>query len=214
MQVRLPTEERQTEIVTAALRLARDVSPALITTAEIAQLVGVSQGALFKHFASKDAIWQAAMVWTKTELLLKLNQAAESNVAPLAAMGAVFKAHVDFVASHPGVPRLIFHELQKSSDSPIKQEVRALLQTYRQLLRRLIDAGVKCGELDAMLDREAAATVFVGLVQGLVMQSMAAGTTNAMRSQADSVFDLYARGVVARASTPRKLATKHVAPKH
>lgn len=214
MSVRLPTEERQSEIVTAALRLARDVSPALITTSEIAQLVGVSQGALFKHFATKDAIWQAAMVWTRTELLLKLNQAAESDAAPLTALGAVFKAHVDFVVSHPGVPRLIFHELQKSSDSPIKQEVRALLQTYRQLLRRLIEAGVKSGELNATLDRDAAATVFVGLVQGLVMQSMAAGTTNAMKAQADSVFDLYARGVVARDATPRKPSSRPVAAKH
>lgn len=214
MPVRLPTEERQSDIVSAALRLARDVSPALITTAEIAQLVGVSQGALFKHFPSKDAIWQAAMVWTRTELLLRLNQAAESGATPLAALGEIFKAHVSFVADHPGVPRLIFHELQNASDSPIKQEVRALLQTYRQMLRRLLEAGVKCGELDAELDHEAAATVFVGLVQGLVMQSMAAGTTSALLRQANSVFDLYARGIKSHDSTPTKRAVRSAPAKH
>jgi AcrR family transcriptional regulator len=214
MPVRLPTEERQGEIVTAALRLARDVSPALITTAEIAALVGVSQGALFKHFPSKDAIWQAAMVWIRTELLLRLHQAAESGATPLAALAAIFNTHVGFVASHPGVPRLIFHELQKPSDSSIKQEVRALLQTYRQLLLRLLEAGVKCGELDARLDHEAAATVFVGLVQGLVMQSMAAGKTTALATQAGRVFDLFARGIVAHDAPPPKRTARSAAARH
>ena len=50
MQTRLPTEERQAEIVAAALRLARDSSPALITTTDIASAIGVTQGAVFKHF--------------------------------------------------------------------------------------------------------------------------------------------------------------------
>lgn len=56
VQTRLPTEKRQAEIVAAALRLARDVSPVLITTNDLAAVIGVSQGAVFKHFPSKDAI--------------------------------------------------------------------------------------------------------------------------------------------------------------
>ena len=49
MQTRLSTEERQTEIVAAALQLARDTSPAQITTTDIALAIGVTQGAVFKH---------------------------------------------------------------------------------------------------------------------------------------------------------------------
>ncbi|MFM9916985.1 MAG: TetR/AcrR family transcriptional regulator, partial [Rhizobacter sp.] len=69
MQTRLPTEERQAEIVSAALRLARDASPALITTTDIAAAIGVTQGAVFKHFPTKDAIWLAAMRWVRETLL-------------------------------------------------------------------------------------------------------------------------------------------------
>ena len=50
------TEQRQAEIVAAALLLARDSSPALITTSDIAAAIGVTQGAVFKHFATKEAI--------------------------------------------------------------------------------------------------------------------------------------------------------------
>ena len=46
IQTRLPTEERQADIVAAALRLAQDNSPALITTGDIATAVGLTQGAV------------------------------------------------------------------------------------------------------------------------------------------------------------------------
>jgi AcrR family transcriptional regulator len=65
MQTRLSTEERQAEIIAAAVRLARESSPALITTRDIAEAIGVTQGAVFKHFPTNDAIWQAVMRWVR-----------------------------------------------------------------------------------------------------------------------------------------------------
>jgi TetR/AcrR family transcriptional regulator len=192
---RLPTEERQAEIVAAALRLAREASPALITTSDIAAAVGITQGAVFKHFATKDGIWLAAMGWVSDTLLAALEAATREAASPLAALAAMFDAHVDFVVAHPGVPRLIFHELQRPADSPIKQQVRQLLKAYRQLLRRQLDAAVAAGEVAAAIDLEAAATLFVGVVQGLVMQSMATGHAAIVKSQSRSLFHLYSRGI-------------------
>ncbi len=195
MPSRLPTEVRQVEIVMAALRLARELSPALITTTDIAAAVGVTQGAVFKHFPSKDAIWLAAMAWVREQLLSTLDLAAGAPDSPLDALGAVFKAHIGFVLTHPGVPRLIFNELQRPVDSPIKQEVRTLLKAYRKLLRRLLDAAASRGEVSPEIALDAAATLFVGTVQGLVMQSMVAGNAASMKTQAESVFAIYRRGI-------------------
>lgn len=195
MQTRLPTEERQAEIVAAALKLAREHSPVAITTSDIAAAIGVSQGAVFKHFPTKDAIWLAAMRWVRERLLLRLHEAARAETSPIHGLEAVFRAHVAFVIAHPGAPRIIFHELQQPADSPVKQEARGLLQAYRQLLLGLFKAGVKNRQLLAKLDQEAAATLFVGIVQGLVMQSMLTGNPASMQAQADSAFALYLRGI-------------------
>lgn len=195
MQTRLPTEERQAEIVAAALKLAREYRPESITTSDIAAAIGVSQGAVFKHFPTKDAIWLAAMSWVRGRLLAQLDEAAREGASALEALEAVFRAHVAFVIAHPGAPRIIFHELQQPTDSPVKQEVRALLQAYRQVLMGLFKTGVRNGQLPAQLDQEAAATLFVGIVQGLVMQAMLTGKPAAMKAQADSVFALYLRGI-------------------
>ena len=195
MQYRLPTEERQAEIVAAVLRLARDTSPALITTTDIASAVGLTQGAVFKHFPTKDAIWVAAVQWVRGELMQRLSAAASEAATPLAALSAMFRAHVDFVVAHPGVPRLIFHELQQPGDSATKQEVRAMLHGYHKLLLDTLEQAVMQGQVVAQLDREAAATTFVGLIQGLVMQAMLAGRPATMRTQADRVFALYLRSL-------------------
>jgi len=195
MQTRLPTQERQVEIAAAAMRLAGAFSPALITTAQIAEEVGISQGAVFRHFASKDAVWHAAMVWVRTELLGAVEAAAKAEASPLEALRAVFKAHVEFVAAHPGVPRFIFHEMQSPKDSPVKREVRTLLGTYREMLLALLDKAAQGGALRAALDPDAAATLFVGAVQGLIMQSMAAGRANLLTTQADAVFTIYLQGI-------------------
>ena len=195
MQVRLPTEERQATIVAAALRLARGASPAFITTGDVAAAVGVTQGAVFKHFPTKEAIWIAAMRHVRAELLSSLDEAAGAETDALAALGAVFHAHVAYVVAHPGVPRFIFHELQQPADSAAKREVRALLRAYRKLLLRLFAAGIESGRLPAQLDQEAAATLFVGIVQGLVMQSMLTDRPAAMKTQGERVFAIYLRGL-------------------
>jgi len=192
---RLPTEARQAEIVAAALQLARATSPPLITTADLAAAVGVSQGAVFRHFANKDAIWTAVMQWVRTQLLAALDDAAAAATQPLPALEAVFKAHLRFVVAHPGVPRIIFHELQHPGETAVKREVRALLQAYRALLLRLLGEAARRGELAAGVDPEAAAALFVGAVQGLVMQSMAAGRPIPLKTGADAVFSLLLRGL-------------------
>jgi TetR/AcrR family transcriptional regulator len=195
MQVRLSTEERQAEIVAAALHLARESSPAVITTSEIAASIGVTQGAVFKHFPTKDAIWLAAMRWVRETLLQTLQAAADGAGTPLDALSAVFRAHVDFVIAHPGVPRFIFHELQQPADSAAKREVRAVLQGYRQLLLGRLQQSIQQQLVRPDLDPEAAATSFIGLIQGLVMQSMLTGRTAAMRQQSDALLVLYRRGL-------------------
>lgn len=195
MQTRMPTGERQAEIVVAALELARRTSPALITTHDIAAAIGVTQGAVFKHFATKDAIWLAAMKWVAGQLLAALDEAEQAAPSALAALGAVFHAHVAFVVAHPGVPRFIFHELQQPNDSAVKLEVRALLLAYHKLLLRQFGTAIQQGELPAALNQQAAATLFVGIVQGLVMQSLLDDKPESMKMQADDVFAIYLRGI-------------------
>ena len=98
----LPADERRAATVEAVVELAAEQNPGDITTAAIAQRMGLTQGALFRHFPTKDAILEAVMGWVSERLLAQLDAAAASAATPLAALEAMFMAHVGFVVRHPG----------------------------------------------------------------------------------------------------------------
>ena len=191
----LPADERRAATVEAVVALAAEQNPNDITTTAIAHRMGLTQGALFRHFPTKDAILQAVMTWVAERLLLRLDKAAGQAASPTAALQAVFMAHIGFVSERPGVPRLIFGELQRPGQTVAKQMVQTLIQQYGERLRRLLEAGKAQGELDAALDVPAAAVLFIGTVQGLVMQSLLAGDVARMRQDAPGVFAIYLRGI-------------------
>ncbi|MBS0593532.1 MAG: TetR/AcrR family transcriptional regulator [Rubrivivax sp.] len=191
----LPSEERRAATVEAVVALAAEQHPSDITTTAIAQRMGLTQGALFRHFPSKEAIVEAVMAWVAERLLARVDKAVEGAATPSAALEAVFMTHVDFIAEHPGVPRMLFGELQRPGASLPKTLVQTLLQHYGQRLRRLFDAGRAQGELDPALDVEVASVLFVGSIQGLVMQSLLLGDVARIRRDAPGVYAIYRRGI-------------------
>ena len=192
---RLSSETRQTQIIETVIALAAQHSPGQITTQEIANVIGVTQGALFRHFPNKESIWLAAIEWVENELLAMLEAAAQQATSPMDGLRQVFFSHVDFVIARPGVPRLIFNELQQPADSAIKAAVRKLLQRYRQLISGLIVAASERQEISLNINISAAATLFLGSIQGLVMQSMLADNVQAMHQMAEQIFPLYLRSL-------------------
>ena len=191
----LPADARRAETVDTVLALAAEQNPSEITTAAIAQRMGLTQGALFRHFPTKDAIWAAVMNWVAERLMARVERAAQSAASPLAALEAMFVAHAGFIAEHPGVPRMLFGELQRGGDSVTRQMVQTLLGRYRDRVRALIEQGQSGGELDPQVDPEQAALVFIGTIQGLVMQSMVAGDMQRVRSDAPAAFATLCRGI-------------------
>ena len=192
---RIPAAERRAVTVEAVLKLAGDRNPSDITTAAIAKQMNVTQGALFRHFPSKDAIWEAVMEWVADRFLARIEDSAHDIESPLAAMEAMFMSHVRFVAEHPGMPRMVFSELQRAEQTPAKRVVHSLLQRYGTRLQGLVEKGKANGELSPALDTEAAATLFIGTIQGLVMQALVAGDVGRMLGDAPRAFAIYRRGI-------------------
>lgn len=191
----LPAEERRAVTIETVVDLAAEHDPAEITTAAIAERMNLTQGALFRHFPTKDALWQSVMDWVAEKLLGRIDTAIAGADSPLAALEAAFTAHVDFVARHSGVPRMLFSELQRSGDTPAKRMARTLIAKYSDRLLKLISAGKAAGEIDPRLDARAAVALFIGTVQGLVMQSLLSGDVSRLRRDAPAAFAIYLRGI-------------------
>lgn len=192
-QSKLPAGLRRAATVEAVIALAASTNPADITTAQIAAQMGVTQGALFRHFADKQAVWAAVMDWTADTLLARIDAVAAAT--PIDMLHAILVAHVDFVVEHVGVPRILFGELQRDGDTPAKARVRALMGEYRSRIMRLVDLAKSQGQIAAQTDSAAAATLFLGMIQGLVMQAMAADDFAAMPAISTGLFTVYRDGL-------------------
>lgn len=197
----LPAEERRAATVDAVIALAAHHDPGEISTTAIAQHMGLTQGALFRHFATKDAILEAVMARVSEQLLARLDAAGQEAPDHAAALRAMFLAHTGFVAEHPGVPRLLFGELQRAGSTAPKRVAAALLDQYAERLRRQLEQGRQQHEFDPDLDVAAAATLFIGSVQGLVMQALIAGDVQRIRDNAPRVLAIYLRGIRARTAS-------------
>ncbi|MBL0311544.1 MAG: TetR/AcrR family transcriptional regulator [Holophagaceae bacterium] len=191
----LPADERRAVTVEAVVALASSGIPSEITTAAIAKHMNLTQGALFRHFPTKDAIWQAVMEWVADRLLAQIDQAAQGIKSPLAAMRAMFMSHVEFMAEHPGVPRMMFGELQRAKFTPAKRVAQSLIQRYAERVQARVEQGKATGEISLEVDTQAAATLFIGTIQGLVIHSLLSGDIQRIRTDAPGVFAIYQRGV-------------------
>lgn len=192
---RQSTESRQAEIIATVVALAAERNPADVTTTDIAKAMNVTQGALFRHFPSKEAIRLAVIEWIETQLMTKLGDAQASAPDVLSGLEAMFLAHVKFIRAFPGVPRLVFAELQQPDSSPVRQRVQKIMRRYRQMLAETLGKAKAAQLIRHDVDVQAAAALFLGAIQGLVMQSMLKGVPSDAEEPVLGVLHLYLAGL-------------------
>jgi TetR/AcrR family transcriptional regulator len=188
---RQSTESRQAEIIATVVALAAERNPADVTTTDIAKAMNVTQGALFRHFPTKEAIRLAVIEWIETQLMAKLGDAQASAHDVLSGLEAMFMAHVKFIREFPGVPRLVFAELQQPDSSPVRQRVQQIMRRYRQMLAEILGKAKAAQLIRSDVDVQAAAALFLGAIQGLVMQSMLGGVSPDAEEPVLGVLRLY-----------------------
>lgn len=195
---RQSTESRQAEIISTVLALAAERNPADITTTDIAKAMNVTQGALFRHFPTKEAIRLAVIEWIEARLMAELAAARQAAPDVLRGLEAMFLAHVGFIREFPGVPRLVFAELQQPDSSPVRQRVQNVMRRYRQTLAETLATAKSMHLIRPDVDCQAAAALFLGAIQGLVMQAMLGGSASDGKAQVVGVLQLYFASLGAR----------------
>lgn len=101
---RKPGADRRREIADAALRVLAEHGPGRFTALAVAEAVGLTDAALFRHFTGMDAIVLAAIERLEQALLEGF---PPGEPEPLARLGAFFRRRVAVIRARPGIARLI-----------------------------------------------------------------------------------------------------------
>ncbi len=197
---RLSTEERQGEIIRVAVELAADKGVDSVTTQDMADAMHLTQGAIFRHFATKDDIWVAVMQWIRDRLMKVLDKAAAGAADPLEAIERMFFAHIAFIEKHPAIPRLLFSELLHKKNSKLRQLIQEIISGYEAKITGLLDAAKAQSLAAADLDSKSAAVLYIGMIQGLVMQASIFGGKRTLQQEAEKAFPIFLHGIKKRNS--------------
>ena len=137
--VRLSTDERKQQISQAALKIIAEQGLGKFTTSAIAKEVGLSDGALFRHFSSKEEIVLAAIGIIEEKFFMDSSPEIGD---PLTKLGAVISHRLAILSKHPHFAPLIFSDqlVQASGEEGVRRVQEMQARTIQFIHTCLIDA--------------------------------------------------------------------------
>ncbi len=163
--------DRRAEIVETAIRLSARIGPDRVTTQHLADEVGVTQPAIFRHFATKGDIWLAVGDHIVSQMNgLQKNGDENDETDPHDELQQVVGHHFVHIAEQPAIPAILYsRELQAESDA-LRAKFSDVLDRRRSALAGIIRKGQARGVHRSDLVAEDAAQLIAEAVQGLSMR--------------------------------------------
>jgi len=165
MTPRKPAGSRRREIADAALKVIAERGLARFTSLAIAREVGVSDAALFRHFASKQAIVLAVIDRVEEILFAEFPPA---DLDPIERLETFFNGRIAVIREHPGVARLLGSE-QLSQAAPPRGVARVaeFRRRSRAFVRACLVEAQRRGQLAANVGAEEATVLVLGALLAL-----------------------------------------------
>ncbi|MCC6346642.1 MAG: TetR/AcrR family transcriptional regulator [Nitrospirales bacterium] len=158
-------ETRREQIAQAALRIIAQRGVRALTTASIAQEVGISEANLYRHFKNKDEILSEMVEIIGNDIMESFKGIFGSGGDPVGKLKRVFLFHLTLIESNEGIPRLVFSEEMHRGNKELREKFLALITRYAEQVHLLIREGQEKGFFRPEIDPLKTATMFIGMVQ-------------------------------------------------
>ncbi len=166
------SEETRTHILQAALSLFSKNGYDATSVAEICQAAGVSKGAFYHHFASKQTVFQSLLEgWLSglnTQMDDLLNNAPDVTSGFLRLAGL---ANPIFREAQGQFPMFLEFWTQSSRDPALWQTAIAPYRHFLTLFSNTLEKGVQQGSIRAV-DPKLTAQALLALAMGIVLQEV------------------------------------------
>lgn len=180
---RMSAETRKAEIVAATLRLADEIGPDRLTTQAIADAVGLTQPGIFRHFPSKQALWQAVGETMDAQMSANWQAVLCGTSAPQDRLCALILAQLAQIERTPAIPAILHSRELRAENPELHNRFRALMLRFLDLLKTELTRAQEAGLVRRDLDRGDGALLLMSLVQGLAMRWALGGRAFALQDE-------------------------------
>jgi AcrR family transcriptional regulator len=168
-----------------------------VTVRRLAEAIGVTGGAIYRHFKSKK------------EILLFLVDHIEENLIgetekrylaqkPLVFLEKILKDHLSSIEQRRGVSFLVIAEIISLGDRRLNRKIFEVLNKYLGLIKGIISKGIESGEIREDLNPDTAAKIFFGMIQGLVTIWYLGNYNFVLEEEKESMWDIFCEAVKRR----------------
>ncbi len=198
---RKTTQVRRVEIAEAVLHLIAEDGIASLSTATLAKRVGVSTGALFRHFASWTDIYAFTVAFAVDQMEATF---PDEQLAPDERIFQLARNRIGLFSMNPGIVWLFrSNQAQLTVPPDAAAQISALKFRSQAYLSQAIQEGLDQG----IFNREISASAILTLVMGVIQASASSTIQNTA-----VVVRQREKGCEALAALERLLKSPHVRP--
>lgn len=191
------SEERKNQILEAAIAVFSRLGFQQARMDDIAGQAGLSKGALYLYYKSKDAVIAALLKYFFAQELKHLQALVASDFQGNVSEQLLRLTH-DLTSAMQWMARLMpiafeFYAIA-GRDKDVRQFLQEYFVTYRGALARLIERGIEHGEFRPV-DAESTAVTFTALFEGLALLYFVSPQERSWANQVEASVRLLLEGL-------------------
>lgn len=169
-----------------------------LTIHEIAKDLGVTDGALYRHFKSKKEIISLLIEDIERTLLNTIRDAASKTSDPVNKLENILASHLSYAEQRKGVSFIVINETLNLQDKILKRKMLKVIHKYLKEIRTILLEGVEAEKIRKDVDFVSASIAFLGMVQSMVTLWVLSGFRYSLKKHYLELFDIYKKGVMVR----------------
>lgn len=162
--------KRQHEIIASAGKLLMEKGIKGLTTKNLAQEMGFSESALYRHFTNKEDIVVLLLQHLAASMKTRLDAIAQSEATASHKLTAVFNSQFQFFAQHPHFVVAVLSEGLFDESEKINQAILQLIQYKTQLIANLFEEGKQQKEFNIELATPDMVHITVGCFRMMMLK--------------------------------------------
>ena len=148
-----------------------ETNPGLrITTAGLAGAVGVSEAALYRHFASKAKMFEALIDFAEESVFGLINKITENEKDAAVRCEKIIQLLLAFSEKNPGITRILIGDALLGENERLHARVMQFFERLETQLKQILREANLSDGTRAISDMEAAANQMLTYIEGKLSQ--------------------------------------------
>jgi TetR/AcrR family transcriptional regulator len=170
-----PKPSRRQQILEALARELETHPGARITTARLAEVVGVSEAALYRHFPSKAKMFEALIEFSEESVFGLANRILSEEAQATKRCERILTMLLTFSERNPGITRVLLGEALVGEHERLRARVSQFFSRFETQLKQILREGEQVKALGMRASVAAIANLLMAVVEGRMTQFSRSG---------------------------------------